>query len=198
MPDREREDVEENIRQIFLHDWDPTGISAEPLARHAYDSYIGPVYSLLTAGVSAQEIADHLSDESRREGLSPTDSSTLLSVAGKLKALDLGLSDGGKTEPRSQGWAEGHPILAGLGTLLTLHALVVLGPLQGMTSLKGSVEPFLIGVVQLWYVVPLGVCFYAAGWRRTLRVFAMGAVTTFLVNLAACAYMWSQLKNIGK
>jgi hypothetical protein len=189
-------EVEESIRLVLL-DWDPIGIAGEPLAQHAYDSYIDDVYRLLAGGASAQEIADHLSAESSRMEFS-TDPSALLSVATKLKALDVRLKDGGASGPEPQPWAEGNPILAGLGTLLTLHALLILGPLQGMTSLKGAAEPLLIGVVQLWYVLPLSFIFFMAGWRRTLRVFIVGAIITFLLNLAACAILFSMLKDIGK
>jgi hypothetical protein len=191
-------EVEESIRQIFLRDWDPNGIAGEPLAEHAYDSYIDQVYNLLISGASAQEIADHLADESSGMGFSRPDPSALLPVAAKLKALHVRPAEGGASEPQPQPWAEGNPILAGLGTLLTLHALLVLGPLQGMTPLKGAVEPMLIGVVQLWYVLPLSFIFFMAGWRRTLKVFVAGAVTTFVLNLAACAVLFSMLKDIGK
>jgi len=199
MPDTNRaREVEDSIRQVLLHDWDPTGVAGEPLAEHAYDSYIGQVHDLVARGASAPEIADYLSEESGRMGVAGPDRSTLLSVAGKLKALDVRLRDTGATELQPQPWAEAHPTLVGLGTLLVLHALVMLGPLQGMTPMKGAAEPFFIGVVQLWYVLPLGVVFYLVGWRRTLKVFAIGAVITFVLNLAACAVFVSIMKDIGK
>ncbi|MEP7226211.1 MAG: hypothetical protein ABI785_02530 [Gemmatimonadales bacterium] len=102
------------------------------------------------------------------------------------------------TEPPAAPWAERHPILVGLGALLVLHALLILGPLQGVTSLKGRAEPLFIGVVQLWYVLPLGVGFFFAGWRRTLKALAIGALATFLLNLAACAVFIGLLSKIGK
>jgi [ribosomal protein S5]-alanine N-acetyltransferase len=93
-------------------------------------------------------------------------------------------------------WIERHPILVGLGTLLTLHALVVLGPLQGMSSLKARAEPYFIGLVQLWYVLPLCLILFVVGWRKTLKVFALGALATFLINLAACAVFLNMLSHI--
>ena len=102
------------------------------------------------------------------------------------------------TQPQPVPWPERHPSLVGLGTLLTLHALLILGPIQGATSLKPNAEPLLIGVVQLWYVVPLGVVFLLAGWKRTAKVFAIGAIVTFLVNLAACGAFLYILSGIGK
>jgi ribosomal-protein-alanine N-acetyltransferase len=93
---------------------------------------------------------------------------------------------------------ERYPTLVGLGTLLTLHALLILGPIQGMTSLKGAAEPLFIGVVQLWYVLPLLILFLVVGWRRTAKVFAIGAIVTFLLNLVACGVFIHILSGIGK
>lgn len=93
---------------------------------------------------------------------------------------------------------ERYPTLVGLGTLLTLHALLILGPIQGMTSLKRAAEPLFIGVVQLWYVLPLLILFLVVGWRRTAKVFAIGAIVTFLLNLVACGVFIHILSGIGK
>jgi hypothetical protein len=93
---------------------------------------------------------------------------------------------------------ERHPVLTGLGILLTLHALLILGPLQGVTSMKARTEPYLIGIVQLWYVLPLGLLFLGVGWRRMARAFVLGALATFLLNLAACAIFLQMLSGIGK
>ena len=101
-------------------------------------------------------------------------------------------------EPQPTPWPERHPGLVGLGTLLTLHALLILGPIQGMTSLKPNAEPLLIGVVQLWYVLPLGIGFLLAGWKRTAKVLAIGAIATFLLNLVACGIFLHLLSGIGK
>jgi hypothetical protein len=89
-------EVQESIRQVLLHDWDPIGVAEEPGAQDEYDSYIGGVYRLLASGASAQEIADHLWEiESDRMGLSRPDPSALLPVARRLKALDVRLKDRG-------------------------------------------------------------------------------------------------------
>ena len=93
---------------------------------------------------------------------------------------------------------ERYPSLVGLGTLLTLHALLFLGPIQGMTPMKRAAEPFFIGVVQLWYVVPIWILFVGLGWRRTAKVFAIGAIITFLLNLVACGVFLHVLSGIGK
>ena len=102
------------------------------------------------------------------------------------------------TEPQPVPWAEQHPSLVGLATLLTLHALVILGPLRGVTPLDRDAEPLLIGVVQLWYVLPLGIVFLLAGWKHTAKVFAIGAIVTFLLNLVACGVFLDKLSGIGQ
>jgi hypothetical protein len=56
--------------------------------------------------------------------------------------------------------------------------------------LKPDAEPLFIGIVQLVYVVPLSIVLFTAGYRRTLRVIAIGAVVTFVLNLAACGVFW--------
>jgi hypothetical protein len=99
------------------------------------------------------------------------------------------------TESEPVPWAEQHPLITGLGILLLLHALLYLGPLQGMTPMKPRVEPYFIGLVQLWYVLPLSGLFLLARWRRTFRVFVYGAMATFMVNLLACAALWSAFNN---
>lgn len=90
-------------------------------------------------------------------------------------------------------WAERHPVFTGITTLLVFHSLLILGPLQGVTSLKPEAEPLFIGIVQLVYVVPLSIVLFTASYRKTLRVIAIGAVVTFVANLAACGVFWYTL-----
>jgi hypothetical protein len=92
-------------------------------------------------------------------------------------------------------WAERYPLVTGLGILLVLHTLLYLGPLQGMSPIKARAEPYFIGLVQLWYVLPLCALFALARWKRTLRVFVAGAMITFLLNLLACALFVSAMNN---
>jgi hypothetical protein len=103
------------------------------------------------------------------------------------------------TIPQSPAWPllERYPFATGLSTLLVLHALLVFGPLQGITGMKPVVEPLFIGVVQLVYVVPMSIILFATGCRRTLKVFALGALVTFVLNAAACGafvYIMNQAK----
>lgn len=95
-------------------------------------------------------------------------------------------------------WPERHPVFTGITTLLVLHTLLFLGPLQGFTSLKPEAEPYLIGVVQLVYVVPLSLALLLAGYRKTLKAFAIGALITFVLNAVTCAVFLQRLSNLGK
>jgi hypothetical protein len=89
-------EVEENIRNVLLHDWDPIEVANEPLAQSEYDSYVGGVYRLLASGASEEEIADHLwRIETEAMELSGVEPSALLPVARKLRELNTQLTDRG-------------------------------------------------------------------------------------------------------
>ena len=82
-------EVQCQIRQILLHDWDPVGVQDEPNARDEYDSYVGDVYGLLARGASPKQVAEHLARiEADRMGL-PSSVEARLPVATKLCALDV-------------------------------------------------------------------------------------------------------------
>ena len=48
------------IASILLHDWDPIGVAEVPEAHDEYDSYVGPIFRLLTQGASAEILEKHL------------------------------------------------------------------------------------------------------------------------------------------
>jgi hypothetical protein len=48
------------IQRILMADWDPIGVSDEPLAATEYDLYIGDVYDLLMRSASHREIVTFL------------------------------------------------------------------------------------------------------------------------------------------
>ena len=84
--------IQERIRQVLLHDWDPIGVRDVPEAQDEYDSYVGGVYRLLASGGSEEQIIDHLWHiEPDAMGLSAPDRAKLAPVARKLRALDVKL-----------------------------------------------------------------------------------------------------------
>jgi hypothetical protein len=89
-------EIQDRIRQVLLHDWDPIGVADEPQAQDEYDSYVGAIYRLLASRASEQEIADHLGKiETEGMELPPREPSILLGVVRKLKAVDFHLADRG-------------------------------------------------------------------------------------------------------
>ena len=88
--------IQESIRQVLLHDWDPLGVADEPSAQDEYDSYVGGVYRLLLSEASAQDIADHLWEiENDVMGILRPDPTVLEPVAEKLLGLDIRLNERG-------------------------------------------------------------------------------------------------------
>ncbi len=51
MPSRKQRarEIQDSIRQVLLHDWDPIGVADEPAAQDEYDAYVGGVYRLLAS-----------------------------------------------------------------------------------------------------------------------------------------------------
>ena len=88
--ERARE-IQSQIREILLRDWDPIGARNEPRAQDEYDSYVGGVYRLLASGASPRSVAEHLAHvEAGQMGFGvPPDK--LMEVATKLCALDVKL-----------------------------------------------------------------------------------------------------------
>jgi hypothetical protein len=86
--DRARQ-IQESIRAVLLHDWDPIGIQDVREAQDEYDSYVGGVYRLLVSGASEEEIVEHLWQiETITIGLSTGDREKLRPVARRLRSLD--------------------------------------------------------------------------------------------------------------
>lgn len=48
------------INDVLLREWDPIRVSTVPSAQDEYDTYSGRIHSLLTRGVSREELTDHL------------------------------------------------------------------------------------------------------------------------------------------
>ena len=88
---KKAKEIQEKIRQVLLHDWDPIGVSGIPEAQDEYDSYVGGIYRLLASGASEYQIIERLYNietvsmglNGNREGLK--------GVAEKLAKLDVSL-----------------------------------------------------------------------------------------------------------
>ena len=51
---------ESHIREVLMSHWDPIGVHDVPEAQDEYDSYIGPLYTLIEKGASDKNIAEKL------------------------------------------------------------------------------------------------------------------------------------------
>jgi hypothetical protein len=94
MPTRDERarEIQDSIRQIFLHDWDPIGVGDGSVPPDEYDSYIGGVYRLLASGASAEAVAEHLAKvEKDWLGVPSAPPDHLLRVARRLCLLDVRL-----------------------------------------------------------------------------------------------------------
>jgi len=56
--DKKAAEIQDSIRQILYHDWNPIGFSGLP--QDEYDHYIAPVYRILAEGRSEQELVEFL------------------------------------------------------------------------------------------------------------------------------------------
>lgn len=59
LPDNE---LYRRIDEVLHYLWDPIGVAGIPGARDEYDAYLPQVFSLLTTGAGADEIADYLTE----------------------------------------------------------------------------------------------------------------------------------------
>jgi hypothetical protein len=87
-------EIQDSIRQILFHDWDPIGVSGTA-PEDEYDSYIAPVYRILAGSRSEDELVaclHRLGDDIM--GVSPTAAQyddQFRPVARKLLELDVRL-----------------------------------------------------------------------------------------------------------
>jgi hypothetical protein len=87
------EDILQTIRQTLMQYWDPIGVAGVPGAQDEYDSYIGPVYRLLSSGASDAELVDYLyKTETETMGLTRFwMRGHLKKVVAKLREIDISL-----------------------------------------------------------------------------------------------------------
>ena len=88
---RRAKEIQERIKQVLLHEWDPIGVSDIPEAQDEYDSYVGGIYRLLASGASEYQIIERLYNlETVSMGLTGN-RERLKRVAGKLAGLSVSL-----------------------------------------------------------------------------------------------------------
>ena len=88
---RRVKEIQERIRQVLLHEWDPIGVSDILEAQDEYDSYVGGIYRLLASGASEYQLTERLHNlETESMGL-PGNQERLKRVAGKLAELNVSL-----------------------------------------------------------------------------------------------------------
>lgn len=84
-------EIQERIRQVLLHEWDPIGVSGMEGPEDEYDAYVGEIYRLLASGASEHQIIEYLFEiETIRMGLDGNREG-LKDVAGKLTNLEVSL-----------------------------------------------------------------------------------------------------------
>jgi hypothetical protein len=87
--DRSRR-IRNAIREVLMKDWDPIGVSDEPMAADEYDSYLGDVYGLLKNQEQEAVIATYLREvEIKRMGFAEEQTPDRLDTARALKALSF-------------------------------------------------------------------------------------------------------------
>jgi hypothetical protein len=89
---RRAREIQNQIHEILLRDWDPIGIADEPECQDEYQAYVGGLYRLLFGGASPEEVAQHLHQVADNYmGISYETPEQLLEVARKLCKLDVQL-----------------------------------------------------------------------------------------------------------
>jgi len=84
-------EIQEDIRQVLLKDWDPIGVRNEPDLKDEYNSYIGKIYRRLASKASEADIVELLYKIEKEEMGSSPDEERLRPVAGKLFKLNVSL-----------------------------------------------------------------------------------------------------------
>ncbi len=92
MNESERE-IQRQIGEVLLRQWDPIGVADELEAHSEYESYVGGVYGLLVRSATSREIAERLVRiETERLGFEDSRWRMLVPVAKRLQRLYARLS----------------------------------------------------------------------------------------------------------
>jgi hypothetical protein len=111
-----------------------------------------------------------------------------------------GLAMNAPAAPRARaGWTTRHPQLTGALLLVALHAFFVLtgGFIASVYApLKPEATYLLLGLVQLFYVIPVTLLALKLHRPQVATGIVKAALVTFVLNLGACAFMGYQLSRI--
>jgi hypothetical protein len=92
-------------------------------------------------------------------------------------------------------WISKHPRIFGAIILLLLHAAFL--SLRGLYVDKPETAYLLLGVLQVFYLVPALILLLKAGRPEMAKGMALAAALTFVLNASACGVMYSLLSQIG-
>lgn len=85
-------DIQHSIRQVLFRDWDPIEVNTNPELADEYDSYLAPVYRILTGSRSEDDLMELLYRiEHDQIGTGCESPEQLRPVARKLLTLDVEL-----------------------------------------------------------------------------------------------------------
>ena len=82
--------IKQEIGLILWTVWDPIGVNSHPRARDEYDSYVSPVYMMLTDGSEDSQIASYLLNVATdRMGLSGPKIEDMLTTVKVLREIKI-------------------------------------------------------------------------------------------------------------
>ncbi len=85
-------EIQNSIRQVLFGEWDPIGVNDNPKLADEYDSYIAPIYQILTGSRSEAELVAFLERTERQTiGVSSESNDHAQRVARRLLSLDVSL-----------------------------------------------------------------------------------------------------------
>ena len=85
-------EIQQSIREVLMHQWDPIGVADCITTDDEYDAYIAPVYRILVGSRSEDELIACLHFTERDViGVAPANPESLRGVARVLLALNVKL-----------------------------------------------------------------------------------------------------------
>ena len=95
MPDpkaKRAAEIQQSIRDVLMHQWDPIGVADSTTSDDEYDAYIAPVYRILVGSRSEDELVGFLHFTERDViGMATANPESLRGVARALLALNVKL-----------------------------------------------------------------------------------------------------------